>query len=159
MKKARRAAKLCFHKVDPFLHFVKCIGNPIVKKMALRNINFLFFEPPDASIFTKIGSDLAHIRFYTDEWHIFDILGFLFFWGGLKEPNLIENQPFRPKSTNFWCSKKFSRPPGSWFITKMAMNLYFSNIYKSILGIFFGQNRLFQTPKHSYKSKSQESPK
>ena len=60
---------------------------------------------------------------------------FWVFWGQ-KEPNLIENQHFRAKSTNFWCSKKFSRPPGSWFITKMAMNLYFSNIYKSILGIF-----------------------
>ena len=137
MKKAHRAAKLCFHKVDPFLHFGKCKGSPIVKKMALRNINFLFFEPPDASIFTKIGSDLAHIRFYTGEWHIFDILGFLFFWGGLKEPNLIENQLFRAKSTNFWGSTKFSRPPGSWFITKMAMNLYFSNMYKSISGIFY----------------------
>ena len=105
--------------------------------MAPRNINFLLFEPPDASIFTKIGSDLAHIRFYTGEWHIFDILGFLFFFGGPKEPNLIENQHFRAKSSNFWCSKKFSRPPGNWFATKMAKDLYFSNIYKSILGIFF----------------------
>ena len=67
IKKARRAAKLCFHEVDPFSHFGKCIGNPIVKKMAPRNINFLFFEPPDASIFTKIGSDLPHIRFYACE--------------------------------------------------------------------------------------------
>ena len=105
--------------------------------MAPRNVNFLFFELPGASIFTKIGSDLSHNKFYTAEWHIYDILGFFWVFRGQKEPNLIENQHFRAKSTNFWCSKKFSRPPGSWFITKMAMNLYFSNIYKSILGIFY----------------------
>ena len=49
--------------------------------MAPRNVNFLFFELPGASIFTKIGSDLAHNKFYTAEWHIYDILGFLGFSG------------------------------------------------------------------------------
>ena len=67
LKKACCVAKLRFHEVDQFSHFAKCIGNPIVKEMAPRNVNFLFFELPGASIFTKIGSDLAHIRFYTGE--------------------------------------------------------------------------------------------
>ena len=52
--------------------------------MVPRNVNFLFFELPGASIFTKIGSDLSHSKFYTAEWHIYDILGFLGFFGARK---------------------------------------------------------------------------
>ena len=78
-----------------FGHFPKCIVNPIVKKIAPKNVYFIFFEPPGASIFPKIGWNLAHIKFYGVDRGIFDILCFWIFMGPgrAKFRQILKNRP------------------------------------------------------------------
>ena len=81
-QKSLPCCRVMFSRSRPvFAYFAKCIGNPIVKKMAPKNVDFPFFEPPDAPIFTKIGPNLAYIKLYIADYRIFDILCFWVFWG------------------------------------------------------------------------------
>ena len=78
-----------------FAHFAKCIGNPIVKKMAQKNVYNIYFEPPGASIFPKIGWNLAHIGLHGTDRGIFDILCFWIFTGPgrAKFGQILKNRP------------------------------------------------------------------
>ena len=55
-----------------FAYLAKCIGNPIVKKMAWKNADFPFFGPPDGPMNSKITPDLDIDKFYIADWGIFE---------------------------------------------------------------------------------------
>ena len=80
----------------------KCIGNPIVKKMAWKNADIKFFGPPDGPMNSKITPDLDIDKFYMDAFfnsrHFFEFPGF-------------EKVPKISKSIfqSWWCVEIFMR--------------------------------------------------
>ena len=101
-----------------FAYLAKCIGNPIVKKMAWKNADFPFFGPPDGPMNSKITPDLD-----------IDKLNFSFFavfWGSDGPIFAIfwkkgRNWPFRPPEDD----KK-------WNFQKSSSQLYRTYQYQDL---------------------------